>query len=129
MCIIPNGMVEFIDTLGTDAFHSQFAGSPKLLGFLEANFGGDHNVRAREKLLELSDESHFSLRDWIEALRVIRVWLDARGLEMAPEDEIGYVCCAGDAAGAGANLTALPGLVADMLEAYGCERVSKKTVG
>lgn len=119
-------MVEIIDKVGFDAFHNQFADSPQLLAFLEANFSGHHNHSARLQLLESTDESHFSLRDWVEALRVMRAWLDARGLEMEREDEIGYVCCAGEAAGAGANLTSLPSLVADMLEAYGCERASKK---
>ena len=40
-------------------------------------------------------------------------------------EQIGYVCCAVEAAGAGASLTHLPSLVAEMLEAYGCERATE----
>lgn len=119
-------MVEIQDSLGAESFKEQFAGSPQLLSFLEANFSGPDNAEARELLLTTSDESTFSLRQWVEGLRTIRAWLDARGLELPAGDEIGYVCCAGEAAGAGANLTSLPALVSDMLEAYGCERAVKK---
>ena len=57
----------------------------------------------------------------------MRAWLDARSLQLPIEDQLGYICCAGESAGAGANLTHLPPLVADMLEAYGCERAVKKS--
>ena len=119
-------MVEIHDSLGAESFKEQFAGSPQLLSFLEANFSGPVNAKARELLLTSSDESTFPLRQWVEGLRTMRAWLDARGLEMPVEDEIGYVCCVGEAAGAGANLTLLPALVSEMLEAYGCERATKK---
>lgn len=119
-------MVEIHESLGAESFREQFAGSTQLLSFLEANFSGPHNTEARGLLLTSSDESTFPLRQWVESLRTLRAWLDARGLEMPAEDEIGYVCCAGEAAGAGANLTLLPALVAEMLEAYGCERATKK---
>lgn len=120
-------MVEIIESLGEKAFKQQFADSPKLLALLEANFSGAENAVARHQLLELTDESAFSLRQWIESFRTMRAWLDARGLHMPIEDELGYICCAAESAGAGANLTHLPSLVADMLEAYGCERAVKRT--
>ncbi len=119
-------MVEIYDSLGAEIFKKQFAASPQLLAFLEANFSGPENVEARQLLLSSTDESAFSLRHWVEALRTLRAWLDARGLEMPAEDEIGYVCCAGDSAGSGANLSSLPAIVTEMLEAYGCERAVKK---
>lgn len=114
------------DNFGVGSLKEQFAGSPQLLSFLEANFLVPANVVARELLLTASDESTFSLHQWVESLRILRAWLDARGLEMAAEDEIGYVCCASEASGAGAVLTLLPALVSDMLETYGCERATKK---
>ncbi|WPJ96940.1 hypothetical protein SH580_04365 [Coraliomargarita algicola] len=120
-------MVEIIDSMGSDAFKAQFGDSPQLLSFLEANFSGTENAAARRQLLESSDDSAFSLRQWVESLRTVRAWLDTRGLEMPIEDELGYVCCAGEAAGAGSNLTHLPALVAEMLESYGCERAEPRT--
>lgn len=112
-----------------DVFKEQFADSPQLLAFLEANFTGIENIEARHQLLQVlvaTDESDFSLRQWIESLRTLQAWLDARNLQMAMEEQIGYVCCAGESAGAGAKLSHLPSLVAEMLEAYGCERAVKR---
>lgn len=120
-------MVEIYDSLGAEAFKKQFAGSPQLLAFLEANFSGPDNEEARKELLSSTDGSDFSLRDWVEALRTLRAWLDARGLEMAAEDELGYVCCAGASAGSGAILSSLPAIVSEMLEAYGCDRAVRKS--
>jgi hypothetical protein len=117
-----DSMVEIIESLGEEVFKKQFGDSPQLLSFLEANFAGAEHAGARRQLLESTDESVFSLRQWVDSLRTVRAWLDVRGLEMSIEDELGYVCCAGDAAGAGANLTHLPALVAEMLDNYGCER-------
>ncbi|MGZ0654230.1 hypothetical protein ACWPKO_00190 [Coraliomargarita sp. W4R53] len=119
-------MVEIINSLGVDVFKAQFGDSPQLLSFLEANFAGAENAERRQQLLDSTDESLFSLRQWVESLRTVRAWLEARGLEMSIEDELGYVCCAGDAAGAGANLTHLPALVADMLDSYGCDRAEPR---
>lgn len=119
-------MVEIMETLGSDVFKQMFADSPRLVAFLDAEFSGPANDAARHRLLESVDESQFSLRDWVESLRTVQAWLDSRGLELPIEDQIGYVGCAGDAASAGANLTHLPALVADMLETYGCERAEKR---
>lgn len=120
-------MVEFSKVVGIDVFKEQFADSPQLLSFLEANFGGAEREESRRTLLESADSSEFSLRQWVESMRTLRAWLDARGLVMSIEDELGYVCCAGEAAGPGSNLTYLPGLVADMLEAYGCDRAEPRS--
>ncbi len=119
-------MVDIVDSFGAEPIKAEFGDSPQLLSFLEANFAGAEQADARGQLLELSDESAFSLRQWVESLRTVRAWLDARGLEMSLEEELGYVCCAGEAAGAGANLTYLPALVAEMLESYGCERAEPR---
>lgn len=107
-------------------FKEQFSNSPQLLSFIEANFGGPEREESRRRLLELADSSEFTLRQWVESMRTVRAWLDTRDLVMSIEDELGYVCCAGEAAGPGSNLTYLPGLVSDMLEAYGCERAEPR---
>ena len=118
-------MDEIVERLGIDIFNQQFADSPKLVVLLEAYFAGVENTEARHQLLEATDESEFSLHQWVDSLSVVMAWLDSRGLELAMEEQIGYVCCAGEAAGAGANLTHLPSLVAEMLETYGCERATR----
>ena len=118
-------MLEIIERLGIDIFNEQFADSPKLVAVLETYFAGAENIEARRQLFEATDESEFSLHQWVDSLSVLIAWLDAHGLEMAMEGQIGYVCCAGESAGAGANLTHLPSLVAEMLETYGCERATR----
>ncbi|MGJ8652305.1 MAG: hypothetical protein ACSHX8_03440 [Opitutaceae bacterium] len=118
-------MVDLIQKLGGASFLEQFADSPANLAFVEAHFR-DAEQAVCDALLECVDESPYSLRDWIEALRKVGHWLDARSLAMELGDQIGYVSCATDSAGAGANLTHLPSLVEEMLEAYGCERAVKK---
>jgi hypothetical protein len=111
--------------MGFDLFREQFADSPDTVAFLEANFC-DAPAGLIAALLEGADESDFSLREWVEALRVLSHWLDTHGLLLPLSDQIGYVSCASEAAGVGANLTHLPSLVSEMLEAYGCERAVKK---
>lgn len=118
-------MLKIIDCIGADIFNEQFADSPQLVTFLESHFDGNENTLARRQLLEAADESEFSLHQWVESLSIVKTWLDVRGLVLAMGDQIGYVCCAGEAAGAGASLTHLPSLVAEMLEAYGCERATE----
>ena len=117
-------MLEIIECIGADIFNEQFADSPQLVVFLEAHFNGIENNSVRRQLLEAVDVGEFSLQQWVESLSIVHSWLDARGLELAMAEQIGYVCCAGEAAGAGASLTHLPSLVAEMLEAYGCERAT-----
>ena len=118
-------MDEIIERLGIDIFNEQFADSPKLVALLEANFAGVENAEIWHQLLEATDESEFSLHQWVDSLSIVIAWLDSRGLELAMKEQIGYVCCAGEAAGAGANLTHLPSLVTEMLETYGCERATR----
>ena len=118
-------MLEIIECIGADIFSEQFADSPQLVAFLEAQFAGIENTSARRQLLEAADESEFPLHQWVESLSIAQAWLDARGLELAMGEQIGYVCCAGEAAGAGASLTHLPSLVAEMLETYGFERATE----
>ena len=118
-------MDEIIERLGIDIFNEQFADSPKLVALLEAYFAGVENAEVWHQLLEATDESEFSLHQWVDSLSIVIAWLDSRGLELAMKEQIGYVCCAGEAAGAGANLTHLPSLVSEMLETYGCERATR----
>ena len=118
-------MLEIIKCFGAGVFNEQFADSPKLVAFLEAYFVGKENTLARLQLLEAADESEFSLHQWVKSLSIIQAWLDVRGLELAMGEQIGYVSCACEAAGAGASLTHLPSLVAEMLEAYGLERATE----
>ena len=118
-------MDEIIERLGIDIFNEQFADSPKLVALLEAYFAGVENAEVWHQLLEATDKSEFSLHQWVDSLSIVIAWLDSRGLELAMKEQIGYVCCAGEAAGAGANLTHLPSLVTEMLETYGCERATR----
>lgn len=114
-------MVEFMKQVGIQSFLEQFADSPANLAFAEALFA-DVDVSTLNGFLGDVDDSPFSLRDWMSALRTLGSWLDARKLTLSVQDQIGYVCCAAESASAGANLTDLPGLVDEMLTAYGCER-------
>ena len=118
-------MDEIIERLGIDIFTEQFAYSPKLVALLEAYFAGVENAEVWRQLLEATDESEFSLHQWVDSLSIVIAWLDSRGLELAMKEQISYVCCAAEAAGAGANLTHLPSLVTEMLETYGCERATR----
>lgn len=118
-------MVDLIHKLGGASFLEQLTDSPTSLAFVEAHFR-DAEQATCDALLEGVDESPYSLRDWIEALRKVEHWLCARNMTMELGDLIGYVSCATASAGAGANLTHLPSLVEEMLEAYGCERAVKK---
>ncbi len=118
-------MVELMKQVGTDSFLKQFADSPVNMAFAETFFA-DCSIETRNALLDGVDESSYSLRDWIEALRTLGHWLDARGLVLEHHDQVGYVCCAAESAAASAQLTHLPSLVDEMLETYGCERAEKK---
>lgn len=102
----------------------QFADCPNVLAYLDAHFKDADDLLPA--LLEQVDESDFSLSDWMEALIVLNQWLEERSLYLPTNDNIGYVSCAAASAGAGAHLSHLPSLVADLLEQYGCERAVKK---
>lgn len=103
------------------SFLEQFADSPANVAFVEALFA-DVDASTLNGFLEDVDDSPFSLRDWVAALRTLGSWLDARKLTLPLQDQIGYVCCAAESAGSSANLTDLSALVDEMLIAYGCER-------
>lgn len=118
-------MVTLMKEIGINLFLQQFADSPVCLAWVEANLE-DADQKTLGTLLDEVNDSHYSLRQWIDALIVMGHWLDSRGLAASLQDRIGYVCCASAAAGAGANLTPLSALVSDMLDDYGFERAVKK---
>lgn len=118
-------MTELMRKLVTDTFGEAFADSPANLAYVEATFCSVDQVLIDEFLGSV-DESDFSLRDWVEALREIGHWLDVGGLTMELNDQIGYISCAAASAGPATNLTHLPGLVNEMLQTYGCECAVKK---
>lgn len=101
--------------------------SPKLVAFADAQFGLGRDVQ-RDQLLTYVDDSDFSLLDWMEALKLLGHWLDAHDQSMELEDQLGYVSCAVEAAGADARMEHLPSLVSDMLHRYGCERAQGKSL-
>ena len=114
-----------MNQLESKQFWQQQVHSPRHLAYLEAHFinAGEPLSRA---LLEGVDASHFSVGDWVEALLVMSQWLEAHGLALPMEDQVGYLECACAAAGAGATFSDLPSLVQDLLQAYGCERAVEK---
>lgn len=95
---------------------------PGSKGYIEARLVPGVGDGSLGQLIDYADESDFSLKQWLEALQTLDVWLAARALEMSIRDQIGYISCAGEMAGAASNLTYLPELVIEMLETYGCER-------
>lgn len=98
----------------------EVADSPELLGYLETHFLEAGEPLAR-RLVDEADESPFPLRQWLEALLVFDQWLDARGLRLVIELQIGYVACSAEAGSAYPTLTQLPYQVGEMLEHYGCD--------
>jgi len=117
-----------MQVIGVENFKREFANSPRILSYLEAYFSDRSNAEDWTLLTDSADESSFSLRDWVESLIVVGHWLDAHSKELSFEDQIGYICCAGDSAGAGTNLEHLPALVESMLEQYGCERAEPRNI-
>lgn len=100
--------------------------SPAIAAYVEANFSGSSVQSLERQLLEQVDASDFSLREWLDGLVLLTQWLEARGLELGVADQIGYVNCAAEAAGAGSGLSRLPSLVEEMLDDFGCERAAPK---
>jgi hypothetical protein len=109
-------MVALMKKIGTDSFLKQFADSPAQLAWVEAYLADRDSVHA---LLEAVDESPYSLRQWVDAFVVLGQWLDARNSRASFQDQLGYLGCACEAAGAGANLTPLSVVVSEMLDDYG----------
>ena len=73
-----------------------------MLAYLDAHFKGADDLLPA--LLEQVDESDFSLRDWMEALLVLKQWLEERGLYLPTNDNIGYVSCAVSVCGCGGSI-------------------------
>ncbi len=72
-------------------------------------------------LLKVVDESDASLKEWIEALRIVYAWVEKEGRTTTLPKAAGYVSCCVDAMGAGMPFTSLTQAVQDMLDAYGFE--------
>ena len=117
--------VENMDFAGLENLDFAHVGHVNVTNVENVDFAGVENAEVWHQLLEATDESEFSLHQWVDSLSIVIAWLDSRGLELAMKEQISYVCCAGEAAGAGANLTHLPSLVTEMLETYGCERATR----
>lgn len=94
--------------------------------FLKVHFSGLENTDVRRLLLDSIDESFFSEKEWIDALKKLHAWLEVRGLEMGPENAIRYISCVEEAVCSSSNLIQLSTALAEMLETYGCERAVKK---
>ncbi len=118
-------MVWVLKYMDFNEFKLRFGDSPTSIAYVDATFGeADDDLRA--EFLETIDESDFPPRQWVESLRIIGEWLDARGLGFSLRDRIGYIGCAAESAGAGSNLEHLPSLVHEMLERHGCERAESR---
>lgn len=96
----------------------KLSNSPKRLSWVEAYLLEQESVSA---LLDAVDESPYGLGQWIDAFIVVGQWMEVRGLRASFQEQLGYVGCACEAAGTGANLTTLPGIVSEMLDEYGFE--------
>jgi len=104
-----------------DQFKTTFGASPTQVAFIEATFA-DADDELRDEFATTVDESAFSPAQWVDALRMMGEWLDARSLKLDLRDRIGYVSCAADSAGPTGGMDHLPSLVEEMLARYGCER-------
>jgi hypothetical protein len=108
--------------IGTEIFLKKFADSPPRLSWAQACLSDGEKVRA---FLAAVDASPYSLAQWADAFILLDQWLEARGLQASFRDQLGYVGCACEAAGAAANMTPLSAIVSDMLEDYGFENAAK----
>lgn len=109
--------------IGMDSLKADFLDSPERFAWGEAYLSDQTAVQA---LFDAVDDSPYSLSQWIDAFVLLGRWMDARGLRSPFQDQLGYVTCACEAAGAGASLTTLPATVSEMLEEYGFECAVKK---
>lgn len=107
-----------MDAIQLEPLFRQLSGSPRRLAWVEAYLTEQESVST---LLEVVDESPYSLRHWVDALIVLGQWMQVRGLRATLQDQLGYVGCACEAAGSGANLTTLPAIVSEMLDEHGFE--------
>jgi len=110
--------------MNLERFHADLGNSPTRIAFVEATFS-EADDRLREDFVTMVDESPFSLKQWLDALKMMGEWLDARGLKLPLRDRLGYISCAADSAGPAGGMDHLPSLVEEMLNQYGCERAEK----
>lgn len=94
----------------------QFSDSPERLAWAEAHLSDQASARA---VLDAADDSPYGLGQWVDAFILLGQWLEARGRRATLADQLGYVGCACEAAGSGAQLTTLPATVREMLDEYG----------
>jgi|GEM_PF-449172 hypothetical protein len=108
-----------------DSFQLLLADRPQALAYWQAHLlPADSNCLC--ELLADVDDSPFTFVDWVEALVTLNNWLVARDLVLAElSARIGYVSCAAEVAGVAGPMSHLPSIVADFLQAYGCEQAVK----
>lgn len=106
-----------------ESFLKQFADSPARLAWVEAYLSDPEPAR---ELLSAIDESPYGLPQWVDAFIVMGEWLDAHGKSSAFQEQLGYLHCACEAAGAGANFTTLSTVLSEMLETYGFDQAQPK---
>lgn len=105
--------------IGIEKFLKQFADSPARLAWIKAYLADDASARA---LFSAVDDGPYSLSQWVDAFIIMGHWLDAHEKRASFVDQLGYVHCACEAVGAGANLTPLSDHVTEMLETYGFDQ-------
>lgn len=98
--------------------HLNFPDDPARQGWIAAHLTGPGLVEA---LLQLVDDSPYSLAQWIDAFIVLEQWLEAQRRCASIQEQLGYVHCSAAAAGSGASLTTLDAVVREMLDAHGFE--------
>jgi len=108
-----------------ELFIQHLSDSPQLIAFAEANLIGC-NESVLERLGQLVDESDYELRQWVQSLSILGHWLESHSLQMAMDDQIGYVSCSVEALGSGTIYQDLPTIIQEMLDKYGCDLAVKK---
>jgi hypothetical protein len=116
-------MCAFMKEIDIGKFRGQFSNSPARFAWVQANLC---HVDAVRELLSAVDDGPYSLPQWVDAFIAMEQWLDTQGKRASWEAQLGYVHCACDAVGAGANLTPLSGILSDMLDDYGFEQAAEK---
>jgi len=77
----------------------QFSDVPARQGWIAAHLTDPGLVEA---LLQMVDDSPYPLGQWIDAFIVLEEWLEAHRRCAPMQEQLGYVHCAGAAAGSGA---------------------------
>lgn len=73
------------------------------------------------RLLQAVDDSDCALDDWLRALLEIELWLQRENRSLKRENRVAYIACAASVAD---HFSDLASLVADFLDAYGCDQAS-----